>query len=130
MKAIDKFDLLYNNFEHALETHYPPRDNFELLGMIEYFKIAYEAAWKALRELLIKKGFKREDILTAKQAFQKAKILGLIEDDDEYIQVLQLRNESEYLIDEDVARVLLKRIKRNYAYLLRDINKIMRRELK
>lgn len=130
MNAIKKFMNGYDNLEKALEMYFPPSNNFELIGLIEYFKITYDLAWKALRELLIQKGFGADEIQTAKQTFEKAKILGLIREEEPYIDILKLRNESEYIYDEDVARVMVKRIKRNYVPYLRDLNKVIRTEKK
>lgn len=128
MSAINKFFYTYDNLEKALHIYYPPNNNFELVGLIEYFKITYDYACRALREILINKGFDTNEILAAKQAFQKAKLLGLIENDEVYNDILKIRSESEYIHDEDVARVLVKRIRRNYMPLLRDLNKIIREE--
>ncbi|XJZ27813.1 nucleotidyltransferase substrate binding protein [Bacillota bacterium Lsc_1132] len=73
----------------------------ERAGMIQFFEITFELAWKVLKDYLESQGYLvKSPRETIKQAFQ----IGLIEDGHSWIDALSKRNLTTHTYDEAFAK--------------------------
>jgi len=73
-------------------------------GVIQRFEYTFELAWKPMRRYLRIYGFERVETLTNRELFRLAAEQGLINDAEEWFDLLQARNRTSHVYDEDTAR--------------------------
>ncbi|WP_432404599.1 nucleotidyltransferase substrate binding protein [Wukongibacter sp. M2B1] len=121
----------FENFEKAyklLEKYSKQEIKTELerAGIIQFFEMAFELAWKVLKDYLEAQGFIVKSPRDAiKQAFQ----IGLIEDGHVWIDALSNRNLTVHTYDETLADKMVKavisiyfpQLKSMYEKLLKEV---------
>lgn len=86
-------DLLTNMIKEA--------DNeYEQMGAVQAFEIAYELAWKTLKKVLENQGL--GEVYSPKEIFRKSYLEGLINDFDRWNDYLKTRNLTVHTYNEDV----------------------------
>jgi len=118
------FSKALNNLsEGVTQKHY---NQLEQTGLIQMFNIAFELAWKTLKDLLINEGFlinsPRE---TIKQAFQA----GYIVNGEMWLDALEKRNMMVHIYDEDKNTEVLQLIINNYSPLLTALHSTLARKI-
>ncbi|MBM9612712.1 nucleotidyltransferase substrate binding protein [Desulfobulbus rhabdoformis] len=101
----------------------PSPSDAERAGLIQFFEMSFELAWKVLKDYLQEEGFRvvspRE---TIKQAFQ----IGLISDGRVWLEALQDRNLTVHTYEEKIALAVEEKIRDGYypvlAALVKDFN--------
>lgn len=87
-------------------------------GLIQFYEMTFELAWKLLKDYLYEQGFNvnspREAI---KQAFQST----IIDNGQEWIDALEDRNLTTHTYDEETAKKVVKSINDSYYPLLDDL---------
>ncbi len=73
-------------------------------GVIQRFEYTFELAWKHMRRYLRIYGFERVETLTNRELFRLAAEQGLSNDAEEWFDLLQARNRTSHVYDEDTAR--------------------------
>ena len=113
---MDKFQTKLNNFQNALATLEEAVSDFDktaLLsvrdGVIQRFEFTAELAWKTVREYLIDEGI--AEINTSKSVMKAAFATNLVDDGDDWIQILNDRNATSHIYDEDEADKIFERIR-------------------
>ncbi len=111
----------FNDFDHALErlkevlNEDPKKTSIVVDATIKRFEFTFELSWKLLQVVL---AFEAIDVQTPraiiKEAFQK----GLIQNGDEWIQMLEDRNKTSHIYDEIQANAIYQKIKNKYCSLL------------
>jgi nucleotidyltransferase substrate binding protein (TIGR01987 family) len=113
----------FENFEksYKLLERYSKQDiktELERAGIIQFFEMTFELAWKVLKDYLESQGYEvkspRESI---KQAFQ----IGLIEDGHVWIDALTSRNLTSHTYDEAIAKKLVNDIRERFYPALKAI---------
>lgn len=121
----------FENFEKAyklLEKYSKQEIKTELerAGIIQFFEMSFELAWKVLKDYLEAQGFiVKSPRDTIKQAFQ----IGLIEDGHVWIDALSNRNLTVHTYDETLADKMVKavisiyfpQLKSMYEKLLKEV---------
>jgi len=106
--------------EQTLKIETP--SEVERAGLIQFFEVSFELAWKVLKDYLEQEGFTinspREAI---KQAFQS----GLIEDGHVWIEALTDRNLTVHTYEEKIAVAVEQKIRNVYFPALQDVCKKM-----
>lgn len=83
----------------------------ERAGIIQFFEMTFELAWKVLKDYLEAEGYSvKSPRETVKQAFQ----IGLIEDGHIWIDALSNRNLTTHTYDEALAEKMTKEILNSY----------------
>lgn len=106
----------FENFEKSytlLEkySHQEIKTELERAGMIQFFEMTFELAWKVIKDYLESQGYiVKSPRETIKQAFQ----IGLIEDGHIWIEALAKRNLTWHTYDEALAEKLVKEIIQSY----------------
>ena len=113
----------FENYEksYKLLEKYSGQDiktELERAGIIQFFEITFELAWKVLKDYLESEGYivksPREAI---KQAFQ----MGLIEDGHHWIDALAKRNLTTHTYDEAFAEKFVREIIETYVPLFKSL---------
>ena len=88
-------------------------------GAIQRFEFCTELTWKTLREYLIDQGY--TDVNSPKSAIRQAFADGVIQDEARWIGLLNDRNSTSHIYDEDTAATIFDRIKNQYVDLFDDV---------
>ncbi len=97
----------------------PNLSDIERAGLIQFFEITFELAWKCLGDYLESEGFTLESpkkIL--RQAFQSK----LIDDAEKWLQALEDRNLTTHTYDEKKSKEVEQMIRSNYALLIQKLH--------
>ena len=119
---MDKFQTKFHNFKNALtalEVAVSDFDKTALLsvrdGAIQRFEFTAELAWKTVREYLIDEGI--AEINTPKSVMKAAFAANLVDDEDGWIGILNDRNTTSHIYDEEEADKIFERIRSNHIAL-------------
>ncbi len=116
-----------DNFAKAyalLENHIANESSDELAraGIIHFFEMAFELAWKLMKDYLEAQGFQvRSPKDAIKQAFQSE----LVADGQTWLDALEDRNLTVHTYDENTALEIEERIRADYFPALRQFFKLM-----
>ena len=112
IKAVDRLSESLKDYERfPLET---VRD-----GVIQRFEFCTELAWKTLREHLIEQGY--TEINSPKSVMKTAFSDGLLADEQGWLDVLNSRNITSHLYDEETAAQIFHKINTVYYNLFRNL---------
>lgn len=118
----------FDNFEKAyalLEKYVAVESEDELkrAGIIQFFAMAFELAWKLMKDYLEAEGFQ---IRSPKEAIKQAFQSHLVEDGQIWLDALEDRNLSVHTYDESTAIEIEERIKAAYFPALSRLYQIMK----
>jgi len=103
------FSAAYTLLEQALAIESP--SEVERAGLIQFFEMSFELAWKVLKDYLELEGFAVNSPRGAiKQAFQSE----LITDGHVWLEALSDRNLTVHTYDESIARAVEQKIRTSY----------------
>ncbi len=112
---MDKFQIKLNNYKNALaRLHESIEDSkkYDNLtfrdGVIQRFEFTAELAWKTIREYLLTE--KVADINSPKSVMREAYNMDVITNDIGWLQILDDRNSTSHIYNEDDANDVYKRI--------------------
>jgi len=97
----------------ALDIQSP--DIVQKAGIIQFFEMTFELSWKLLKDYLENQGF--ADVLSPRNAIKKAFEVGLIENGNDWMDLLIDRNLTTHTYDEQKVSELEKLIKEKYHTL-------------
>ena len=119
---MDKFQTKFHNFKNALTALKVAVSDFDktaLLsvrdGAIQRFEFTAELAWKTVREYLIDEGI--AEINTPKSVMKAAFAANLVDDGDGWIGILNDRNATSHIYNEDEADKIFERIRNKHTAL-------------
>ncbi len=99
----------------------------ERAGLIQFFEMSFELAWKVLKDYLEIEGFAVNSPRSAiKQAFQ----LGLITDGHVWMEALTDRNLTVHTYDESIALAVERKIRTEYFPILNQLSVSMQEKVK
>ncbi|MDA8139731.1 MAG: nucleotidyltransferase substrate binding protein [Desulfobacteraceae bacterium] len=94
-------------------------------GLIQFYEMAFELAWKLMKDYLEEQGFTINSPRSAiKQAFQSA----LIEDGQQWLDALEGRNLMAHIYDESTAEKVVTAIRNTYFPILSQFYYRMKKE--
>ncbi len=109
-----------NALQRALEIKNP--NETEKGGIIQFYEVTFELAWKTLKDYLEAEGFNiKSPRETIKQAFQ----IEIIVKGEEWLDALDDRNLTTHIYDEITANKIIKRIRNNYFCLLKELKECL-----
>ncbi len=113
-QRFQNFQKAFSYLSEALKIEDP--SDAERAGIIQFYEVAFELAWKTLKDFLIEEGFTVKSPRDAiKTAFQN----GYIHNGHLWINALDSRNLSAHTYDEAMAEELKENIKTTYFPLLK-----------
>lgn len=114
-----EYEKALNRLEEALKEK---ETEITIDGVLHRFEFTFELAWKTMKDYLEyvgvidKTGSPREII---QSAFQ----YGMIQEGNDWINMMLARNSLSHLYDEEKSRDVYKEVKNTYLKLLQDLNK-------
>jgi nucleotidyltransferase substrate binding protein (TIGR01987 family) len=125
----------YSNFkksltllENAIDT-YNNNDITHRAGIIQFYEMSFQLAWNTLQDILKYKGY--DDTINGprpviKQAFKD----NYIQDDFNWLQMLESRNLVSHAYNETIAADIIGKIKKEYLPLLQKLRTRLEQEEK
>lgn len=95
----------------------PSPDVVHRAGMVQFFEMTFELAWKVLKDYLENQGFL--DVASPRSALKKAFELGLIADGRGWLKGLEDRDLTAHTYDEGTAIQVEKLVRTQYLPLFR-----------
>lgn len=122
----------FNNFNKAfaqLENAVEKGDYSELerQGLIKAFEFTYELAWNTLKDFLIEGGY--VDLIGSKDTIRLAYKVGLIEDGDNWMNMIKSRNLSSHTYNKETAEEIQESIQNTYYFLFKVFQERMQAEI-
>ena len=116
----------FSNYQKALGQLHKFVDKGELSeleeqGLIKAFEYTYELAWTTLKDFLEFQG--QSDLFGSRDTIQKAFQLNLIEDGEEWMDMLKNRNRTSHTYNQETAREISKAVTTVYYPLFQKLNK-------
>lgn len=108
--------------ETALKISHP--DIVQKAGIIQFFEVTYELAWKLMKDYLEYQGF--TDIMSPRSAIKQSFESGLILDGHSWMELLLDRNLTAHTYDEDKAAQVENLIRDKYFPVLKELYVIFR----
>jgi nucleotidyltransferase substrate binding protein (TIGR01987 family) len=104
----------YNKALSQLSKFIDKQDLNELeeQGLIQCFEYTHELAWNTIKDFLESRG--KGDIFGSKDATREAFGLGLIEEGEIWMDMIQSRNQTTHTYNEDTAGEIARAIRQNY----------------
>lgn len=122
-QRLENFDKAMANLEAALAL--PQPDTFQKAGLIQFFEMSFELAWKTLKDHLEAEG--HLEISSPRAALKKGFEVGLLQDGHAWMKALEDRNLTSHVYDEATADQVLQLIRDRYAGLLRQLRDTLHR---
>lgn len=128
-RLFEKFDDYKRASKRLTEaTEIRVYDDIVYDGVIQRFEFTFELSWKLMKMYLEYMGI--SEIRSLRTAIREAFAYGLIEDGEQWIDMMIDRNKTSHLYDEDEAKKIYQKIKNNYSQLLSDLSKTLEQEIK
>lgn len=89
-------------------------------GVLHRFEFTFELAWKTIKDYLEYMGI-IEKIGSPREIIKAGYKAEIIEDSEQWIQMMLSRNELSHLYDEKISRKIYNQIKNNYIVLLESL---------
>ncbi|MCI5688436.1 HI0074 family nucleotidyltransferase substrate-binding subunit [Anaerovoracaceae bacterium 42-11] len=121
----------YENFCKALQNlkdiynYEPPYDNVVIVGLTGLYEIAFEQAWKAIKEILTNQGFEECQSGSPRQIIKVAYKAGMIHDEEVWLSALSSRNNVSHAYNEAIALDIIGKTKSMYYKMFLDLQKEM-----
>ncbi len=115
------FNKALAHLEQALDISDP--DVTQRAGIIQFFEMTFELAWKMLKDYLEEQGFVQ--LNSPRTVLKQAFASGLINDGHSWLQILRDRNLMSHTYDEATAVMVEKLIRDTYAPLMQNLHKTM-----
>lgn len=91
----------------------------ERAGLIQFFEMTFELAWKTLKDYLETQGFQ---VASPRETFKQAFQIQLITKGHEWLEALDDRNLTAHTYDETTAKNIERLIREKYFPLLKELN--------
>lgn len=122
MKKYDDFCSALNNLRDIY--HYSePYENVVLTGSVALYKICFEQAWKAMKEILEHHGFAVAATGSPRQILKTAYKSGLIHDEKLWMDALVSRNNVAHAYNKVVALDIVRDVKEKYYDMFENLKR-------
>ena len=120
-----RWEQRYANLKKALRQLQKFIDKGELTeleqqGLVKAFEYTYELAWNTLKDFLEYQG--QTDLYGSRDVIRQAFSLQLIEDGDGWMDMLQSRNKTPHVYNEETAQEICRAVQNIYYPLFRRLN--------
>jgi nucleotidyltransferase substrate binding protein (TIGR01987 family) len=117
IQRFQNFSNALGHLEAALGIQNP--DYAQKAGIVQFFEMSYELAWKTLKDYLEYQGFLEID--SPRSVIKKAFEQGLIENGQQWMNMLQDRNLTTHIYDEAKIVEIIALVRENYLLLFKDL---------
>jgi nucleotidyltransferase substrate binding protein (TIGR01987 family) len=84
----------------------------ERMGFIQSFEFSFELAWKLMKDFLSCKGF--NEIIGSRDAIRQAFSVGIIQNGEVWMEMIESRNKTSHGYDEEVAAMIIADVSSKY----------------
>ncbi len=123
-KYLENFEKAFLNLKEATEF---AKSDLDIDGAIKRFELCYELSWKLIKEYLADKGI---IVKNPMDTFREAVKNGLIEDEEDWMKMIEDRNFLVHTYSSEESRTVYERIKSTYIKLFESLYKKIKEELK
>lgn len=124
-EKLSKFSDALNRLEESLEDYELYTVSSVRDGVIQRFEFCTELAWKSTREYLLEQGY--TDINSPKSVMKLAYSDSLIDEETGWIELLNARNQTSHIYDDNTASDIFEKIKAEYIELFKKLlNKLQK----
>lgn len=119
IQRFENFEKAHANFKDTINCiEKEGLTKIYTMALIQAYEIAFELAWKTLKDYLEYNGIKTDTPReTIKEAFQT----NIINNGQTWIEMMEARNKTSHTYKEEFARQLVSEILNNYASLLDEL---------
>ena len=118
------FESSFQYLEQAMKVENP--DIIHKAGLIHFFEMSIELAWKTLKDYLEEHGF--IDVNTPRKCIKKAFEIELISDGNSWLKALEDRNFTTHTYDEANANEAIMLLHDEYFPLLKELYILMKQK--
>jgi nucleotidyltransferase substrate binding protein (TIGR01987 family) len=122
-KQLEQFDRAALQLERALKL---PKNDIVRDSAIKRFEITFELFWKLLKEFAVFHGFEAN---SPRRAIQEAFHIGIIPEEEAFVDMLDVRNLCSHTYSEDLAENIYPRLP-GFANAMRKVYEKVFEELK
>jgi nucleotidyltransferase substrate binding protein (TIGR01987 family) len=125
-QRLNNYKKAFAQLDEAIQTKNPT--SLERAGIIQMFEFTAELAWNTLKDYLLNQGI--NDITGSRDAIRKAFKHGLIQDGMNWMKMLESRNLTSHIYNENVADTILNDVVQVYHKLFQELLQILESKLK
>lgn len=109
LQRLNNFQKAFSQLDEAVAlSHARTLSELEKQGVIQAFEYTYELAWNVIRDYFRWQG--NAEITGSRDAIREAFANGLIDEGEQWMQMLKDRNRTSHTYNEETAREILKNI--------------------
>lgn len=116
-RFIQRRDDYYKALDKLKEALHEEETEIVIDGVLHRFEFTFELAWKTVKDYLEYMGI-IEKVGSPREVIKAGYKTEIIEEAEEWIQMMLSRNELSHLYDEETSRKIYKQIKEKYIKLL------------
>ena len=120
MKKVENFYSALSNL-NDIYRYEEPYDNVVLTGLVALYEICFEQSWKAMKELLEYSGSSEAKTGSPKLILKTAYQMGLIRDEQIWLEALQARNNVAHAYNKAIALSIVQAVKMSYYTMFCDL---------
>ncbi|MBW2366574.1 MAG: nucleotidyltransferase substrate binding protein [Deltaproteobacteria bacterium] len=124
-QRLQNFEKAFLLLERTLEIKNP--SEVEKGGFIQFYEMAFELAWKLMKDYLEEQGL---TVNSPRQAIKQAFRSGVIDNGQQWIDALEDRNLTTHTYDESIADKVVSAIRTSYFPILHQLYSTMKKETK
>ena len=113
MIGFENFCKSFRNLNDIFDYE-EPYGNVEMIGIIWLFKLCFEQAWKAMKEILEDAGYSESQTGSPRQILKTAFAAGLITEEELWLEALASRNNASHAYNQNVALQIIEKTKHVY----------------
>ncbi len=131
-KSLDYLKLKLENFLKALNKLVKILDDdedveYKIDAIIKRFEFTYELSWKLLKAFLEYKGIMAK---TPRDCYKEAFSAGIIDDSEDWINMIEDRNITSHTYEEDSANEIYQKIRDIYVGRFRELELFFQKEIR
>lgn len=117
MKKVDNFAKALANLKE-IYNYQEPYDTVTQTGMVSLFEIAFEQAWKAMKECLELSGYDESKTGSTRAVIKLAYKSGMLDDEELWLEALRDRKSVVHSYSDEIAKQIIDASKNKYIALL------------
>ncbi|MDB5848470.1 MAG: hypothetical protein JWP29_2222 [Rhodoferax sp.] len=115
-QRLDNFLRALKQLQSAVTLHAQrPLSDLEQQGMVQAFEFTHELAWNVMKDYFFYQG--ASQITGSRDATRQAFAIGLVDDGEGWMEMIQSRNQSSNTYNQATALALVERITQRYTAL-------------
>lgn len=123
MIGFENFCKSFRNLNDIFDYE-EPYGNVEMMGIIWLFKLCFEQAWKAMKEILEAAGYSESQTGSPRQILKTAFAAGLITEEELWLEALASRNNASHAYNQNVALQIIEKTKNVYYPMFAEFRQI------